>query len=47
MILRSMRFDVCTSYDEEGNVFSGLQKIGRPGSPVPYTQVSGNQKRIF
>ncbi len=27
--------------------FSGLQKIGMPWSPVPYTQVSGNQEAHF
>jgi len=39
MILRSMRLDVCTSYDEKDNVFPGGKKSRCPGSPVPYTQV--------
>jgi hypothetical protein len=42
MILRNMRLDVCTSDDKKGNVFPGCKKSGCPGSPVPYTQVSGN-----
>src|SRR5271166_2062885 len=37
MILRSMRLDVCTSYDEKGNVFPGCKKSGCPGFPVPYS----------
>jgi hypothetical protein len=44
MILRSMRLDGCTSDDEKGNVFFGVQKSG---SPIPYTQVWGNQKAHF